>query len=313
MTLLQAILLGIVQGLTEFIPISSTAHLVLAGRVMNLPLTPEQTTASIAVIQLGTLLAVFVYFSGDIWNITRAFVHDHFVLLKDGRRDQFNRKNAHARLSHDAWLGWLVIIGTIPVAVVGLAFKKQIEGTFTKDLWVIATMMIVVGVLLAIAEAVGQKRRRMQELGIGDALAVGFAQCLALIPGSSRSGSTIMAGLFVGETRETAARFSFLLSIPAIAASGLLEMKEAIHKLPQGSLATLAVGTIVAGIVGYASIWFLLRYLRTHSTGIFIGYRLIVGALILFLLLTGRISAIGPGAKATSASSVAVILKFKSE
>jgi len=292
MTLLQAILLGIVQGLTEFIPISSTAHLVLAGRVMNLGLTPEQTTASIAVIQLGTLLAVIAYFASDIWNITRAFVHDHFVLLKSGRRDQFNRANDHAHLSHEALLGWLIIIGSIPVAVVGLLFKKQIEGTFTKNLWVIATMMVVVAVLLAIAEMVGKKRRRMQDLGLKDSLAVGFAQCLALIPGSSRSGSTIMAGLFVGEMRETAARFSFLLSMPAIAASGLLELKEALHKLPSGSLSALAFGTLISGVVGYASIWFLLRYLRTHTTAVFIGYRLIVGSAMLIMLFNGRISAL---------------------
>ena len=290
MTLLQAILLGIVQGLTEFIPVSSTAHLVLASRVMNLALTPEQLTSSIAVIQLGTLVAVIAYFIGDIWNITRAFISDHLLLLKNGRRDQFNRTNANARLSHEAWLGWLVIIGSLPVAIVGLAFKKQIEGTFTKNLWVIATMMIFVALLLAIAEAVGKKQRRMQELGLGDAIAVGFAQCLALIPGSSRSGSTIMAGLLAGETRETAARFSFLLSMPAIAASGLLELKEALHRLPQGSLTTLAVGTIISAVVGYASIWFLLRFLRTHTTGVFIGYRLIVGGAILIMLFTGRIS-----------------------
>jgi undecaprenyl-diphosphatase len=290
MSLLQAILLGIVQGLTEFIPISSTAHLVIAGRVMKLALTPEQLTASIAVIQLGTLVAVIIYFAGDIWNITRAFVNDHLVLLKDGRRDQFNRKNDHARLSHEAKLGWLVIIGSLPVGVVGLIFKKQIEGTFTKNLWVIATMMVVIALLLAVAELVGKKRRRMQDLGVGDALAVGFAQCLALIPGSSRSGSTIMGGLFAGETRETAARFSFLLSMPAIAASGLLELKQAVHVLPQGSLVTLAVGTVVSGIVGYASIWFLLRFLRTHTTGIFIGYRLIVGTAILLMLFSGRVS-----------------------
>jgi undecaprenyl-diphosphatase len=292
MSLLQAILLGIVQGLTEFSPISSTAHLVLAGRVMNLGLTPEQTTASIAVIQLGTLIAVIAYFAPDIWNITWAFVHDHFVLLKSGRRDQFNRANDHARLSHEALLGWLVIIGSIPVAVVGLFFKKQIEGAFTKNLWVIATMMVVVAVLLAIAEIVGKKRRRMQDLGIKDSLAVGFAQCLALIPGSSRSGSTIMAGLFVGEMRETAARFSFLLSMPAIAASGLLELKEALHKLPSGSLSALAFGTLISGIVGYASIWFLLRYLRTHTTAVFIAYRLLVGSAMLIMLFNGRISAL---------------------
>ena len=290
MTLLQAILLGIVQGLTEFIPVSSTAHLVLTSRVMNLALTPEQLTSSIAVIQLGTLVAVIVYFAGDIWNITRAFVHDHIVLLKNGRRDQFHRTNSDSRLSHDAWLGWLVIIGSIPVAVVGLAFRKQIEGTFTKNLWVIATMMIVVALLLTIAELVGKQQRRMQELGVGDALAVGFAQCLALIPGSSRSGSTIMAGLFAGETRETAARFSFLLSMPAVAASGLLELKQAVHLLPHDSLTTLAVGTLISGIVGYASIWFLLRFLRTHTTGVFIGYRLIVGVAILIMLFNGRIS-----------------------
>jgi undecaprenyl-diphosphatase len=282
MSLLQAILLGIVQGLTEFIPISSTAHLVLASRVMALPLTPEQLTASMAVIQLGTLIAVFVYFAGDIWNIAIAFARDHLGLL--------TRRSTDVRLSHEARLGWLVIIGSIPVAVVGLLFKKQIEGTFTKNLWVIATMMVVIALFLAVAEVVSKKVRTMEQLGIKDALAVGFAQCLALIPGSSRSGSTIMGGLLVGENRETAARFSFLLSIPAIAASGLLEMKEALHRLPQGSLATLAVGTIVSGIVGYASIWFLLRFLRTHTTGVFIGYRLLVGGAILIMLFTGRIS-----------------------
>jgi len=282
MSLLQAILLGIVQGLTEFIPISSTAHLVLASRVLSLTLTPQQLTASIAVIQLGTLIAVLIYFAGDIWNISIAFVRDHLALIRSGQ----DRRG----LSHEAWLGWLVVIGSIPVAVVGLLFKKQIEGTFTKNLWVIATMMVVIAVLLAIAEVVSKKTRGMEELSLKDALAMGFAQCLALIPGSSRSGSTIMGGLFAGETRETAARFSFLLSIPAIAASGLLEMKEALHRLPQGSLATLAVGTIISGIVGYASIWFLLRFLKTHSTGVFIAYRLIVGGVILILLLSGRIS-----------------------
>ena len=286
MSLLQAILLGIIQGLTEFIPVSSTAHLVIAGRVMKLALTPEQLTASIAVVQLGTLIAVLIYFAGDIWNITGAFIHDHLALLKGGRA------NNHARLSHDAWLGWLVIIGSIPVAVVGLLFKKQIEGTLTKNLWVIATMMIGVALLLTIAEFIGKQRRHMQELGIKDALAVGFAQVLALIPGSSRSGSTIMAGLFAGETRETAARFSFLLSIPAVAASGLLELKQALRILPHDSLTTLAVGTIVSGIVGYATIWFLLRYLRTHTTGVFIGYRLLVGGAILLLLFSGRFGAL---------------------
>jgi undecaprenyl-diphosphatase len=292
MTILQGIVLGLVQGLTEFIPVSSTAHLVFAARVLNLyggvdkTLQAEQTTATIAVIQLGTLLAVFVYFARDIAKILRAFIGDHLALLK-GRPVAA----ANSKLSQDAWLGWLVIIGSIPVGTVGLVLKKQIEGPFTKNLWVIATMMIVVGVLMAIAEAVGKRDHDMSRLRIRDALAVGFAQVLALIPGSSRSGSTIMGGLFSGLTRETAARFSFLLSIPAIAASGLLELREAIHKLPDGSSGALIVATIVSGAVGYASIWFLLRFLRTHSTGIFIVYRVIIGGLILAALAAGYVSA----------------------
>ena len=298
MTLLQAIVLGIVQGLTEFIPISSTAHLVFAARLVGLydgvdpVLKAERTTATIAVIQLGTLLAVLVYFARDIVNITRAFVVDHVALLTGRKNTVEERSGMFARLSQDARLGWLVILGSIPIAIVGLVFKEQIEGTFTKNLWVIATMMIVVGLLLAVAEWVGKRERDMDHLGIKDALAVGCAQVLSLIPGSSRSGSTMMGGLFVGETRETAARFSFLLSIPAIAASGALELKEALHKLPEGSFVPLVVATVVAGAVGYASIWFLLRFLRTHSTGVFIVYRVIVGAAIIFALSAGYISAI---------------------
>jgi len=292
MTIIQAIILGIVQGLTEFIPVSSTAHLVFAARLVGLynavepTLKAEQTTATIAVIQLGTLLAVLIYFARDIINITSAFVRDHLAIVT-GK----NRTDGSVRLSPEAWLGWLVIIGSIPVAVVGLLFKKQIEGTFTKNLWVIATMMIVVGLLLAVAEWVGKRERSMDQLGLGDALAVGCAQVLALIPGSSRSGSTIMGGLFAGLTRETAARFSFLLSIPAIAASGALELREAIEKLPGGSFLPLTVATLVSGLIGYASIWFLLRFLRTHSTGVFVVYRLIVGAAIIFALLGGYITA----------------------
>jgi undecaprenyl-diphosphatase len=291
MTLFQAIVLGIVQGLTEFIPISSTAHLVFAARIVNLyggvdkTLQAEQTTATIAVIQLGTLLAVLIYFSRDIVDITRAFVVDHVALLRG------QAQPGKPKLSYDAMLGWLVIIGSIPVGIVGLLFKKQIEGPFTKNLWVIATMMIVVGLLLTVAELVGKRDHGMTQLRIKDALAVGCAQVLALIPGSSRSGSTIMGGLFAGQTRETAARFSFLLSIPAIAASGLLELREAIEKLPAGSYGSLAVATVVSGVVGYASIWFLLRFLRTHSTGVFIIYRVIVGGVILAALWWGYISA----------------------
>src|SRR5207248_10898575 len=221
-------------------------------------LRAQQTTATIAVIQLGTLLAVLIYFASDIWSITTAFIRDHLALLsgKRSREAQVEKKisDRPARLSQESWLGWLIIIGSLPVGIVGLLFKKQIEGTFTKNLWVIATMMVVVALFLLLAEAVGRRNRKMEHLGVRDALAVGGAQVLALIPGSSRSGSTIMGGLFAGETRETAARFSFLPSIPAIAASGLLALKEAVQNLPQGSYPALAVATIASGIVGYASI-----------------------------------------------------------
>jgi undecaprenyl-diphosphatase len=293
MNLLQAIILGIVQGLTEFIPISSSGHLVFASRWLDLyGGNAEQTTATIAVIQLGTLLAVLVYFASDIVSISIAFIRDHWALLT--RRNGLRFSGTHGVrpmwLSHEAWIGWLIIIGSIPIGTVGLLLKKQIEGPATKNLWMIATMMIAVAILLWIAELLGSQRKEMRDLGISDALIVGFAQVLSLMPGSSRSGSTIMAGLFAGEKRETAARFSFLLSIPAIMASGLLELKESFNLLPQESFMPLVVGTIVSGIVGYISIWFLLRFLKKNTTLIFIIYRIIVGAAILGLLYYGVIN-----------------------
>lgn len=289
MNLLQAIILGIVQGLTEFIPISSTAHLVFASRLTNLyEGNPEQLTATIAVIQLGTLAAVFVYFASDIFNISIAFLRDHWALLTRNRRLNFpgTRGVRPMWLSEESWLGWLIIIGSIPIGTVGLLFKKQIEGSATKNLWFIAIMLIAVAVLLAIAELVGRQRKELREFGLIDAIVVGFAQVLALMPGASRSGSTIMGGLFAGQKREAAARFSFLLMIPAVTASGLLELKEAIQKnlLSSDDFVALGVGTVVAGIVGYLSIWFLLAFLRKNSTAIFIIYRIILGITILVLL-----------------------------
>ena len=293
MDLLQAIILGIVQGLTEFIPVSSTAHLVFASRFLNLyGGNPEQTTATIAVIQLGTLLAVFVYFAFDIWNIMVAFVRDHWNLVFNRRGMWFSGTNGTRPiwLSEDAWLGWLIIIGSIPIGTIGYLLKKQIEGQGTKNLWTIAIMMIVIAILLGIAELVGSKRRELKDFGLLDAIIMGFAQCLALMPGSSRSGSTIMAGLFAGEKRESAARFSFLLSIPAVAASGLLELKEALHILDTSSLTQLLIGTLVSAVVGYLSIWFLLSFLKKYSTLAFIIYRIILGIIILVLLYQGIIS-----------------------
>ena len=295
MDILTAIILGIVQGLTEFIPISSTAHLVFASRWTNLYNgNPEQITATIAVIQLGTLAAVFIYFAGDIIGITTAFVRDHWAVLTKKRGFRFSGTGGIRPiwLSEEAWLGWLIIIGSIPIGVVGLYFKELIEGPATKNLWVIATMMIAVAVLLIIAEVIGSQRKELRDFGLLDSLAVGFAQVLALIPGASRSGSTIMGGLFAGQKREAAARFSFLLMIPAITASGLLELKEIVHKnlISSDDFVALGIGTLVAGIVGYLSIWFLLAFLRKNSTAIFIAYRIIVGAIILGLLYFGYLN-----------------------
>ena len=293
MDLIQAIILGIVQGLTEFIPISSTAHLVFASRFINLyDGNPAQITATMAVIQLGTLAAVFVYFAADIWGITTAFVRDHFALLTGKRGMRFSGTDGVRPiwLSEEAWLGWLIILGSIPIGVVGLLFKDFIEGPGTKNLWFIATMLIVIAVLLVIAELVGKQRKDIRHLGLVDAVVVGLSQVLALMPGASRSGSTIMGGLLAGQKRETAARFSFLLSIPAISSSGLLELRQAIDILPSESFVPLIVGSVVAAIVGYLSIWFLIAFLRKNSTAVFIIYRIVLGTVILVLLWQGVIS-----------------------
>jgi undecaprenyl-diphosphatase len=292
MNIIQAIILGIVQGLTEFIPISSTAHLVFASRWTNIYNgNPEQITATMAVIQLGTLAAVFIYFAADILSISAAFARDHWNLLTKKRGMRFSGTNGIRPIwmSDESWLGWLIIIGSIPIGTLGLYFKDLIEGPATKNLWIIAVMMIAVALLLTLAEIVGSQRKELKDFGLLDSLAVGFAQVLALIPGASRSGSTIMGGLFAGQKREAAARFSFLLMIPAITASGLLELKEAVQNqmLSKEDFLALAVGTVVAAVVGYLSIWFLLAFLKKRSTAVFIIYRIIVGAIILVLLWQG--------------------------
>lgn len=293
MNLLQAIILGIVQGLTEFIPISSTAHLVFASRLTNIyDGNAEMITATMAVIQLGTLAAVFVYFAADIWGISSAFIRDHFALLTGKRGMRFSGTDGVRPiwLSEESWLGWLIIIGSIPIGTIGFIFKDFIEGSGTKNLWIIATMLIVIAVFLSLAEWSGKQRKDIRHLGIIDAIIVGFAQVLALMPGASRSGSTIMGGLFAGQKRETAARFSFLLSIPAITASGLLELRKALKILPPDSFTPLLIGTIVSAIVGYLSIWFLISFLKRNTTAIFIIYRIILGTLLLVLLWQGMIS-----------------------
>ena len=293
MDLLQAIILGIVQGLTEFIPVSSTAHLVFASRITGIyGGDPALVTATIAVLQLGTLCAVLLYFIGDIWSISSAFVRDHWNLVFNRRKMRFSgtRGNRPIFLSDESWLGWLIIIGSIPIGTIGFLFKGFIEGQGTKNLWIIATMLIVIAVLLFVAEKIGAHRKDVEHLTIVDAVVQGLCQVLALMPGASRSGSTIMGGLLAGERRETAARFSFLLSMPAIFASGLLELHQASKILPNDAWMPLLAGTVVAGVVGYASIWGLLAYLKKNSTLVFIAYRLILGSAILFLLWKGVIA-----------------------
>jgi undecaprenyl-diphosphatase len=288
MSILEALLLGLVQGLTEFIPISSTAHLTIAGRMFNLidPNNPKQWTAFIAVIQLGTLIAVIVYFWTDIIKIIHGFVTSNLARLR--------KENLSPEQREYAKLGWLIIIGSLPIAVVGLLFREVIEGSLTKDLRVIAGSLIGLAIILIIAEMTGKQKRGMRHLRVSDSIMVGVAQVFALIPGSSRSGTTITGGLFAGLTRETAARFSFLLSIPAIAASGLLELPEAVRSVQHSAGEAIEIGwtqiivaTLAAALSGYASIAFLLRFLQSHTTYLFVGYRIALGIVLIALILAG--------------------------
>jgi len=269
MSIFEAIILGIVQGLTEFLPISSTAHLAIVPALLGWPDPGADFTA---IIQLGTLLAVLIYFARDLLRLTQAFLRDLF------RGKPFD--------SQDARLAWLVGLGTIPIAVCGLLFKHWIKNEF-RSLWVIAASMIGLAIVLAIAERVAAHTKDISDIGWGEGLAVGAAQALALIPGSSRSGTTITAALFAGMTREAAARFSFLLSVPAVLLSGVVEAWEARHTLVAGNMTAILVSTIVSFAAGFASIAILLRFLRTHTTMVFIVYRIALGLLIVALLLTG--------------------------
>ena len=275
MNIFEAIILGIVQGLTEFLPISSTGHLTVAGKLMGLISSenPEQWTAFIAVIQLGTLAAILIYFWKDIWQIFFSFLNENI-----SKRTKFKNQSFSSKL------GWMIIIGTIPVVIIGLAFKHVIEGALTKNLFVIAGSLIVLAVILAIAEKTAKFKKEVEDITLKDALVIGIAQCFALIPGSSRSGTTITGGLFMGLKRESAARFSFLLSIPAVLASGLLELYEALAFIDKAMVINLIVATIVAAVSGYLAIDFLLKYLRKNTTFAFVYYRIAAGAFILALL-----------------------------
>jgi undecaprenyl-diphosphatase len=281
MTALQAIILGIVQGLTEFLPISSTAHLRIVPALFDWHFhykghatTNDPGTAFTAVVQLGTTLAVVLYFWRELLHVSVAWLrglHDRSV-----------------RSSLEYKLGWYLILATIPVGVFGLVFSHQIK-TGARNLWLIASALIALAVVLFWAERVGARTREEEQLNTKDAVVVGTAQALSLIPGSSRSGTTITAGRFRGLTREAAARFSFLLSIPAVVLSGLYELKDVGNGGPGAGLTGVAL--VFAFIVGLASIHWLMRWLANHSTMIFVYYRIALGVLLIVLLSSGVIHA----------------------
>ena len=277
MNLFHAVLLGIIQGLTEFLPISSTAHLTLAGKLMGLlgEDTSEGWTAFIAVMQLGTLAAVIAYFLKDLMRMCLAVLVD----LKKGFRI-FRQGGS----SGESRLAVYLILGTIPIGLAGLLFSKVIHSMFTKSTVVIMSSLVVLAAFLWLAEKLASHKRSLEQITVRDALLIGLAQVLALIPGSSRSGTTITAALFLGMSRTAAARFSFLLSIPAVAASGLYELTKMSGSALHFGLLNLVVATVVSAIAGYAAIAWLLRYLSTHTAMAFVWYRIGLGALLGLLL-----------------------------
>jgi undecaprenyl-diphosphatase len=267
----QAIVLGIVQGLTEFLPISSTGHLRIVPAFLG---WEDPGAAFTAVIQLGTMLAVLIYFREDLWRIARTWVRSLYT--------------PELRGELDARMGWYIGLGTIPIGVFGLIFNDQIESG-ARNLYLIGTTLIVLGLVLLIAEQVAKRNRELREITARDAAFIGLAQACALVPGVSRSGSTITAGLFVGFDRASAARYSFLLSVPAVVLSGLFELRKIGDPGGAGAVPTI-LATLAAFIVGYASIAWLLRWLATHSTAVFVVYRVLLGALVITLTAFGAIS-----------------------
>lgn len=276
MSWLQVVVLAIVQGLTEFLPVSSSGHLAIVSRVF---FAGDAGASFTAVTQLGTEAAVLVYFARDIARIVVAWFTG---LANPGHRGV------------DYRLGWHVIIGTIPICVLGLFFKDEIRSG-VRNLWVIATALVAFSTVIALAERLGRQSRNVEQLTWRDALAVGVAQTLALVPGVSRSGSTISAGLFLGLERELAARFGFLLAIPAVFASGLFSIPDAFHPVLEGMSATgpqLLVSMVIAFVVGLAAVAWFLRFLLRHSMYWFVGYRVVAGVGVLILLSAGVVSAV---------------------
>lgn len=280
MNLFEAVLLGIIQGLTEFLPISSSAHVQIASQLLGLNSIPKpQLTAFIATIQLGTEAAVLIYFFKDIVRIVKAWL-----------TSLFKRNTQTPEAKQDAKLGWLIIIGSLPVVVVGLAFKHLIENQL-RNLWVIATMLLVFGLVLAVADRFAKQNKSIEKITVRDGLLFGAAQALAVIPGVSRSGGTISMGLLLGYSRKAAARYSFLLAIPAVLASGLLEFASSVGDLNSADLVATAVATLVSFAVGFSVIVVLLRYLNRGSFMPFVIWRVVVAIAIFAMLVNGTLIA----------------------
>jgi undecaprenyl-diphosphatase len=277
LSFLEALILGLVQGLTEFLPISSSAHVQIAQELMGQSmLSKPQLTAFIATIQLGTEIAVVGYFAKDIKRISFAWFGW--------------AANPSKPMAADAKLGWLIIVGTIPVVVLGLALRDFVEND-VRSLWVIAFTLIGFGVILGVADLVGKKVKTISNLNYSHGVLFGLGQALALIPGVSRSGGTITVGLLLGYTRQAAARYSFLLAIPAVLASGLFLFVSSVGDLSSEMLLATIVATVVSGLVGLAVIHYLLRYLENGSFLPFVIWRVLVGAWLLWMLSTGSIAA----------------------
>ena len=271
--LLKAVVLGTIQGLTEFLPISSSAHLRIFPELFG---WGDPGAAFTAVIQIGTELAVLIYFRKDIWRIGSAWVRSLF--------------KAEYRGTIDARMGWYIIIGSLPIVVLGVLLKDVIERDF-RNLWITGTTLIVMGIVLGIADRVGRTDRTLGKLNLRDAVLMGLAQALALVPGVSRSGATISMGRFLGFDREAATRFAFLLAIPAVVGAGLFELKEIPHGHNDFGWGPTLTATVVSFVVGYAAIAWLLRYVSTNSYTPFVIYRIVLGAGTLILLGAGVLTA----------------------
>jgi undecaprenyl-diphosphatase len=269
---LEVIVLGIVQGLTEFLPISSSAHLRLVSEVF---FANDAGAAFTAVTQLGTEAAVLIYFAKDIGHLVATWFRGF--------------SSAEVRATPDYRLAWLVIIGTLPIGVLGLLFEDQIQ-TAARNLWLIATTLVTFGLLLGLAEWIGRQKIELRQMTPTNGVILGFAQAMALIPGVSRSGGTITAGLFLGFTREAAVRYSFLLAIPAVVAAGVFQIPD-VFAGDGPSPAQMIVATVVAFALGYASIAWLLRYVARHSVYAFVWYRVVLGLLVFIALGAGWVSA----------------------